>query len=226
MFNVPVQTPLFPPRTYPSLPSKFLALVNNLQYTCHPLNYLSHSPSTPTIHPSSSEISGLCNSWNHHNKSPIPIPNNIYSHQLTYLKSFPKYISLNTPTSSGKTLCYNLSTHYTTRNKKNVIIIVPTKALGNSILNRFQNFETSKISIYNGDIPHAERSKILKTHNVIITNPDTIHYSLLPLQSPWLQNLGLIIIDEIHVWDVIGFDILGLINRIKCLSDPVVNCFR
>uniref|UniRef100_A0A7S4AD27 Helicase C-terminal domain-containing protein n=1 Tax=Pseudo-nitzschia australis TaxID=44445 RepID=A0A7S4AD27_9STRA len=75
-----------------------------------------------------------------------------------------------------------------------------------------------------GDTPHSQRALIAETCNVVFTNPDTLHASILPhwetKYRTLLQNLKYVVIDEAHTYEgVFGAHvamILARLYRVHC----------
>ncbi|OMJ24960.1 putative ATP-dependent helicase HRQ1 [Smittium culicis] len=118
-----------------------------------------------------------------------------------------------------------------------VLIVFPYKALSQDQLANITNLLESEflasrmcarsqnsflVKVYDGDTKSDEK-KFIQTHaDVIITNPDTLHYSILPNYTKFgrfISNLELIVIDEMHVYDsAFGMHfnmILRRLSRIK-----------
>jgi helicase len=104
-----------------------------------------------------------------------------------------------TPTASGKTLIAELAAlKKILRSHEKVIYIAPLKALANE---KFKNFKKrygklAKIAMSIGDIDSAD--PYLQNYDLIITTPEKLD-SLIRHHSPWLRDIGLVIIDEIHL---------------------------
>lgn len=80
--------------------------------------------------------------------------------------------------------------------------------------------KTMKISTYDGDTTQEQRKQISKwTQNnikIIFTNPDMIHAAILPNHQQWasfLENLKLIIIDELHIYNSLFGTHVSLVFR-------------
>ncbi|MBN1550188.1 DUF1998 domain-containing protein, partial [bacterium] len=75
-------------------------------------------------------------------------------------------------------------------------------------------------ALYDGDTSQTKRLN-LRRHppSILITNPDIIHYSILPYHTRWkefLEHISLIVIDEIHTYrGVFGSHILQVFRRLK-----------
>ena len=124
-----------------------------------------------------------------------------------------------TSTASGKSLCYVipiLETLLTTATAT-AILIYPTKALAQDQRNAIRRLllatmagsgrevdAEAMVQIYDGDTPQHERKDVLEKAQIILTNPDMLHVSILPVHasSPPLarifSNLKYVVVDEAH----------------------------
>ena len=98
-----------------------------------------------------------------------------------------------TGTASGKTLVYNaaFAEAALTTPKATALYLYPTKALARDQLRavRALKLPQLKASVYDGDTPRAERPLIRKSANLVMTNPDMLHLSLLPDHARWARLL-------------------------------------
>ncbi|MAT44499.1 MAG: ATP-dependent helicase [Anaerolineaceae bacterium] len=157
----------------------------------------------------------------------------LYEHQLkTYdLVSQGKNVVINTGTASGKTLAFQLPilNQCFKNSLSTALFIYPTKALAYDQLTNLQDFNQAvktinkkmdfRIGIYDGDTPKGQRSKIRKTSRILLTNPDMLHYAILPYHTNWetfLMNLRYIVIDEIHIYrGVFGSHVGNVFRRLQ-----------
>ena len=171
---------------------------------------------------------------------------NLYSHQVQAFEEIRKGRNLlvATPTSSGKSLIYNLPVLDTILSKKNShsLYLFPLKALAQDqlrILNQFEslfigskNLKSREIAaIYDGDTSSYQRKKIRNSPpKIIISNPDMLHLSFLPYHSSWahyFKQIQYIIIDEVHTYrGVFGSHMAWVIRRLQRVlkfygADPV-----
>ena len=75
--------------------------------------------------------------------------------------------------------------------------IFPTKALAQDQMRALHEFiqccpllKDIKISTFDGDTPSDQRMHIRNTANIIFTNPDMLHHSILPNAKQWQRFLG------------------------------------
>jgi DEAD/DEAH box helicase domain-containing protein len=161
----------------------------------------------------------------------------LYIHQAESYKQVRagKDIIVTTPTASGKTMCYNLPIceHiYHDRNVK-ALYLFPLKALGHDQQKTLDNFLGEiplgggiKTAVIDGDTDKKLRRKILKENpNIIISNPDILHYSMLAKKEEWdsfLSGLKYLVVDELHTYrGVFGSHVYNLFARFKRLYPHV-----
>ncbi len=99
-----------------------------------------------------------------------------------------------TPTASGKTLCYNLPVlnRLLAEPGGRAMYLFPTKALAEDQLQAFQASVDAMGSdlrafTYDGDTPQDARRAIRERANVVFTNPDMLHASILPHHTKWAK---------------------------------------
>ncbi len=159
----------------------------------------------------------------------------LFSHQAEAIEKIKKgkNVIVATPTSSGKSMIYNLPVfeNILAKPQSHALYIFPLKALSQdqhkniehlgAALNTQKSSENHVISaIYDGDTTPYMRRKIReKTPSIIITNPEMLHLSFLPFQENWahfFRSLDYIIIDEVHTYrGVFGSHVAWLIRRLK-----------
>ncbi len=149
----------------------------------------------------------------------------LYAHQVAGLEilrgSTPLVMA--TGTASGKTLVYNAAFAATAlaTPKATALYLYPTKALARDQLRsvRALKLPQLKASVYDGDTPRAERPLIRKSANLVMTNPDMLHRSLLPDHARWgdfFFRLSLIVLDEAHVCrGVFGSHVAMVLRRLR-----------
>jgi len=104
-----------------------------------------------------------------------------------------------TPTASGKTLVAELAFMNAILNRKGkAVYIVPLKALANE---KYKDFRRKydhlmKIGISIGDFDSSD--PYLHTYDLIITTSEKLD-SLIRHHAPWLRDVSVVIVDEIHL---------------------------
>ncbi|HYT81237.1 MAG TPA: DEAD/DEAH box helicase, partial [Actinomycetota bacterium] len=108
-----------------------------------------------------------------------------------------------TGTASGKTLVYNLAFARTAiaDEKRTALYLFPTKALARDQLRQVRDLKLPQVraAVYDGDTPKAERPLIRRNANLVMTNPDMLHISILPGHPRWADfflRLSLVVVDE------------------------------
>jgi DEAD/DEAH box helicase domain-containing protein len=130
-----------------------------------------------------------------------------------------------TGTASGKTLVYNLAFAEAALAdmKTTALYVFPTKALARDQLRQVRELRIPQIkaAVYDGDTPPAERPLIRRNANLVMTNPDMLHASILPGHARWADfflRLGLVVIDEAHVArGVFGSHVAMVVRRLRRL---------
>jgi DEAD/DEAH box helicase domain-containing protein len=139
---------------------------------------------------------------------------NLYKHQLDAINLIRsgRHIVVATPTASGKTLIYNVPVLENILNNpaSKALYIFPLKALAQDQLRTFEMLATHaetiqpSAAIYDGDTSAWHRKKIRQTPpNILLTNPEMIHLSMLPHHQKWSQffsKLDIVVVDEVHTY--------------------------
>jgi DEAD/DEAH box helicase domain-containing protein len=153
----------------------------------------------------------------------------LYPHQAEGLASLGagRNVVLATDTASGKSLVYQIAaaTDALTVPKATAILLFPTKALARDQLRgiRALKLPQLKAAVFDGDTPQAERPLIRSNANVVLTNPDMLHLSILPDHARWatfFHRLSLVVVDEAHVLrGVFGSHVSMVLRRLRRLVD-------
>ncbi|ODV77475.1 P-loop containing nucleoside triphosphate hydrolase protein [Suhomyces tanzawaensis NRRL Y-17324] len=185
----------------------------------------------------------------------ISIDDGLYSHQTEALEVLmaqqKKHVIISTSTSSGKSLIYQLpilndilwNIHSgITERSTTAIFVFPTKALAQDQKRHLQEFinylpssETRRIIVetYDGDTPAKDRHWAKSFADIIFTNPDTIHASILPNHdgyassnsSGWgqfLKTLKYVVMDELHVYKgTFGVHVSYVMARLNRICNKV-----
>ena len=128
-------------------------------------------------------------------------------------------------TASGKTLVYNLHFARTVLEDapRTALYLFPTKALARDQLRQIRALKLTQIraSVYDGDTPREERPLIRRTANLVLSNPDMLHASVLPDHARWadfLLRLSLVVVDEAHTArGVFGSHVAMVLRRLRRL---------
>lgn len=151
----------------------------------------------------------------------------LYSHQARAIEAIRagKNVVVTTPTASGKTMCYNLPVfeRILKGNPGYSLYLFPIKTLGQDQLKVIKNFglgEKARAEIYDGDTKQYRRGKIRDDPpQILISNPDMIHLSLLPNHAKWekvYRDLRMVVVDELHTYKgVFGSHVAGVLRRLR-----------
>lgn len=169
----------------------------------------------------------------------------LYSHQAEMFVRAGEGESLviTTATASGKTLSFLLPVlqQILENPLTRAIFIYPTKALASDqyrvLAPVLEYFGEGRISagVYDGDTMPAERSRVRKSANIILTNPEMLNAAFLPNHSKYgfdfiFANLNYIVIDELHSYrGAFGGHLANIFRRMKRIcgyyhSDPQFLC--
>jgi DEAD/DEAH box helicase domain-containing protein len=155
----------------------------------------------------------------------------LFSHQAAAIQKVRegKNVVIATPTASGKTLAYTLPVleSLLQHPDSKALYLFPLKALEQDQLKALQEFVFPikgqvkfQAVIYDGDTSSYRRRKIRESiPTVLITNPDMVHFSLLPFHTQWeelFRNLRYVIIDELHTYKgIFGSHLAQIIRRLE-----------
>jgi DEAD/DEAH box helicase domain-containing protein len=155
----------------------------------------------------------------------------LYSHQAAAaeLARDGKNFVVVTPTSSGKTLCYNLPILNAILENPDAraLYLFPTKALAQDQLAELSDLATLVgdsfgAFTYDGDTPSDARRAIRERGHIILTNPDMLHTGMLPHHTKWMrmfENLRYIVIDELHTYrGVFGSHLANVVRRLARIA--------
>ncbi len=156
--------------------------------------------------------------------------NALYTHQKEAIDLIrrKKHVVVSTPTSSGKTLIYNLpvlervAEHPAAR----ALYLFPLKALAQDQLRAFYEIAAGcrgfapAAAIYDGDTTDWRRKKIRENPpNVVLTNPEMLHLAILAHHEKWsrfLADLEFVVIDEVHTYrGILGSHMAQVLRRFR-----------
>jgi DEAD/DEAH box helicase domain-containing protein len=151
----------------------------------------------------------------------------LYEHQrraLELVRSGSNVI-VATGTASGKTLVYDLAfaADAVAGTKATALYLFPTKALARDQLRQVRDLRLPQLraGVYDGDTPRDERPLIRRNANLVLTNPDMLHASILPDHPRWADfflRLSLVVVDEAHVFrGVFGSHVAHVLRRLRRL---------
>ncbi|GAB2763239.1 DEAD/DEAH box helicase [Sinomonas soli] len=161
-----------------------------------------------------------------------------YIHQVEAadLAHAGRHVVLATGTASGKSLAYQLPALDAVHRSElrvaeqpgrihddgaAVLYLSPTKALAADQLTAIRSLglRTVRAETYDGDTEQSARRWIRDHANVILANPDMLHFGILP-NHPWwaafFRRLKFVVIDEAHSYrGVFGSHVANLLRRLR-----------
>ena len=153
----------------------------------------------------------------------------LYGHQATAIDFIRnrRHVIVATPTASGKTLVYDLSLleHFLANPDATALYVFPLKALAQDQLQTLETLSSylkhsrPTGAIYDGDTSAYRRKRIREAPpNVVITNPEMLHLSLLAHHRKWapfLSRLHMVVVDEVHTYrGVMGSHMAQIFRRL------------
>jgi DEAD/DEAH box helicase domain-containing protein len=148
----------------------------------------------------------------------------LWSHQAEALRHARarRNVAVATGTASGKSLVYQLTTfeRFMADRRATALYLFPTKALARDQLRHVRGFvlPDARAAVYDGDTPGHERAAIRRAANLVITNPDMLHYGILPTHQRWAQffkGLAVVAVDEMHVFrGIFGSHVANILRRL------------
>jgi len=139
-----------------------------------------------------------------------------------------------TGTASGKSLAYLMPvlTALIEDPKATALYLSPTKALAMDQLRAIRALTLTQVraDTFDGDKAVTEREWVRAHANLVLTNPDMLHRTLLPQHSKWsrfFKGLRFVVIDECHGYrGVFGSHVAHIVRRLRRLcakygSSPV-----
>ncbi|WAQ89718.1 hypothetical protein PtA15_11A409 [Puccinia triticina] len=164
----------------------------------------------------------------------------LYSHQARAIDLLAERsnVIVTTSTSSGKSLIYQIPMlQALEKSHTNCgLYIFPTKALAQDQKRSLDQLILSygqplsrlvRVETYDGDTPSDDRAGIRKHANVIFTNPDMLHWAILPNEEHWrrfFQNLRFVVVDELHIYaGIFGAHVAMIMRRLRRVCEAVGN---
>ena len=158
----------------------------------------------------------------------------LYSHQVDAVQAVRagSNVLVSTPTASGKTLIYNLPVLEACleRPQSKALYLFPLKALEQDQKRKVLDLAAGlapgqrvRAEIYDGDTSAYRRRKILaELPNIILTNPDMLHMSLLAYHEKWevfFKSLRYVVVDELHSYKgIFGAHFSGVLRRLNRIA--------
>jgi len=152
-----------------------------------------------------------------------------YEHQVEAFADiqFGRNLVAATATASGKSLIFQAPVLKALLEGQSALLLYPTKALAHDQLARLRGMAVKlgladRIFPYDGDTPDGTRRQARERGRVILTNPDMLHFGLLPLHTEWAGFLGglkYLVLDELHAYrGVFGTHVALILRRLLRLA--------
>lgn len=147
----------------------------------------------------------------------------LYTHQATafdVVKSGRDAVIV-TGTNSGKSLCYFLPTLDTLFEEpfSRAFFLYPTKALAQDQCRKLEDLTHGtglEVATLDGDTPSRRRTAVKNLARIVLTNPDMLHYGILPNHDRWvvfLRSLRYVVLDEVHTYRGVFGGHVGFVLR-------------
>lgn len=153
-------------------------------------------------------------------------PSGFWSHQAEGidLARSGRSVVVATGTASGKSKVFQVpiaEAVYGGLRSGTSLLLYPTKALAQDQLRAFGELGVNRMQAltYDGDTPRDRRTWARHNANVVLTNPEMLHYGLLPHHAKWatfLKRLEYVVIDELHVLrGIFGTHVAHVLRRLR-----------
>ncbi len=155
----------------------------------------------------------------------------LYTHQVESLQlaRAGRDLVVTTGTASGKSLCYHVPILETLLADPDAraLYLFPTKALAQDQLKGLLSLVSPvdeaarrfRPGVYDGDTPTAQRRRIKAEANLVLSNPDMLHASILPYHPKWARffgNLRYVVVDEAHMYrGILGAHVACVLRRLQ-----------
>jgi len=155
----------------------------------------------------------------------------LFTHQVAALETARRGEDLVvvTGTASGKTLAYNLPILEAcwADPEARALYLYPTKALAQDqcrgLLELVSGAPELKMQwtpgVFDGDTPTAQRRRIKAEANLVLSNPDMLHASILPYHPKWARffsELRFVVLDEVHHYrGILGAHVACVLRRLR-----------
>jgi DEAD/DEAH box helicase domain-containing protein len=160
----------------------------------------------------------------------------IHQEQAAQLAHAGQDVVLATATASGKSLAYLLPLltaigareHDPEARRATALYLSPTKALAADQLTNITamadgaGIRDARVAVYDGDTPAEQRRWVRRHGTVVLTNPDMLHFGILPGHEQWahfFRALRYVVIDECHSYrGVFGSHVAMVVRRLRRIA--------
>lgn len=148
-----------------------------------------------------------------------------YAHQSAAFEAIGpgRGVVVATPTASGKSLVFQVPTLAALERGGTALYLYPTKALAHDQLGKLKA-QAARLGLggliaeYDGDTPDDLRAQVKAHGRVVFTNPDMLHFGILPRHPDWAEffsRLEIIAVDEVHYYrGVMGSHVGNVLRRV------------
>lgn len=155
-----------------------------------------------------------------------------YAHQARAIDAVRagSHVVIATGTASGKSLCYQVPVlaELLEVPTARALYLSPAKALAHDQLGALERWGSAgqlgaflRPACYDGDTPTHKRPGIRRSANLLLSNPDMLHQSVLPYHAKWapfFAELRYVILDEIHSYrGIFGSHVANVLRRLQRL---------
>ncbi len=151
-----------------------------------------------------------------------------YAHQARALEAVGagRDVVVATATASGKSLAFQVPVLDALERGSTSLLLYPTKALAADQLLKLQGLAAAvgaelgddRIALYDGDTAAERRAGVRANAGTLLTNPDMLHYGILPhhaVWAPFLASLEYLVLDELHAYrGVLGSHVANVVRRL------------
>ncbi|MER3535984.1 MAG: DEAD/DEAH box helicase [Thermus sp.] len=151
-----------------------------------------------------------------------------FRHQAEALDRVEKgeNLVLSFSTAAGKSLVFQVPVLKAALEGQTSLLLFPTKALAHDQLRRLRAMAEALglqgVFPYDGDTPAQVRRRAREEGRILLTNPDMLHFGLLPRHPDWalfLDRLHYLVLDELHVYrGVFGTHTALILRRLLRLA--------
>ena len=159
-----------------------------------------------------------------------------HQEQAAELAHAGRSVVLATATASGKSLAYLLPVLSAigareldpSARRATALYLAPTKALAADQLTNITaladgaGLRDARVAVYDGDTPTEQRRWIRRHATVVLSNPDMLHFGILPGHEQWAsfwRALRYVIIDECHSYrGVFGSHVAMVMRRLRRIA--------
>ena len=115
--------------------------------------------------------------------------------------------------------CKGASTYFPPRHSRRI----NSKGCWNSLRTIVQLARAIRPGVYDGDTPTAQRRRIRGEANLVLSNPDMLHASIMPYHPKWaafFSELRFVVVDEVHTYrGILGAHVSAVLRRLMRMCE-------